>query len=57
MIPYSDKDKIKAQILDRYKLWLETGKLQYKHPEADLMRYSRKHLSEKLGGVLDSIVA
>ena len=56
MIPYASKDEIKAQILGQFNSWLEGGRIPKKHESTDLKQFSRKHLSEKLGNVLNSIL-
>jgi len=57
MNAYHEKGRIKEEVLRQFTIWYEGGKKQYKHPEADLMRFSRKHLTRKLSEVLNSIVS
>ncbi|MBL4755586.1 MAG: glycosyltransferase, partial [Flavobacteriales bacterium] len=56
MIDYDSKDEIKRQILGQFNRWVEWGKISGKHKSTDLIQFSRKHLSEKLGNVLNSIL-
>jgi len=57
MKTYDEKEKIKEQILNGFKIWLGDEKKPQKHSKTDLMQYSRRHLSEKLSNVLNSIIA
>lgn len=54
MIDYHDKETIKSTILHHYQTWKSSGKLAIA-PKADLWKYSRKGLTEKLSKLLDSI--
>ncbi|HIO68379.1 MAG TPA: glycosyl transferase family 1 [Flavobacteriales bacterium] len=57
MLAYNAKDEIKEQILSQFISWKDGGKMQWKHANSDLNKFSRKHLTEKLGNVLTAIVS